>query len=64
MIDLENKTKKRLIGIVLALTGASFWGIGGTAADYLFSAENINMDWFVTARLLLSGVLLLGIQLF
>lgn len=63
MIDLENKTKKRLIGIVLALTGASFWGIGGTAADYLFSTENINMDWFVTARLLLSGVLLLGIQL-
>lgn len=63
MIGLENKTKKRLIGIVLALTGASFWGIGGTAADYLFSAEGINMDWFVTARLLLSGVLLLGIQL-
>lgn len=62
MIILKYKTKKRSIGIILAVIGASFWGIGGTAADYLFSVEGINMDWFVTARLMLSGILLLGAQ--
>jgi drug/metabolite transporter (DMT)-like permease len=62
VIILKYKTKKRSIGIILAVIGASFWGIGGTAADYLFSVEGINMDWFVTARLMLSGILLLGAQ--
>lgn len=59
---MKSKQKKRSIGIFLALTGASFWGIGGTAADYLFR-DGIEMNWFVTARLLLSGILLLGAQL-
>ena len=60
---MDKKIKMRSLGIFLALTGAAFWGIGGTAADYLFTRENISMNWFVTARLLISGFLLLGVQM-
>src|SRR5699024_3558890 len=57
------KTNKHMIGIIFVLLGASFWGIGGTASDYLFKHENINVNWFVSARLVVSGLLLLGIQI-
>lgn len=55
---------QRWIGILFVLFGASFWGIGGTAADYLFQTANIDVNWYVTTRLICSGLLLLGIQLF
>lgn len=56
-------TNKRMTGIVFVLLGASFWGIGGTASDYLFANAGINVNWFVSARLVISGLLLLGIQM-
>ena len=59
-----NQTTKRLTGIVLVLLGASFWGIGGVVADFLFGAGGIDVNWFVSARLVFSGLLLLSIQLF
>lgn len=59
-----NQTTKRLTGIVLVLLGASFWGIGGVVADFLFDAGGIDVNWFVSARLVFSGLLLLSIQLF
>ncbi|MCJ0913724.1 MULTISPECIES: DMT family transporter [Mammaliicoccus] len=49
----------RIKGITLAIVGASFWGLGGTVSDYLFQHQHIDMNWYVTARLLISGVLLL-----
>ncbi|WP_147630157.1 DMT family transporter [Staphylococcus xylosus] len=52
-------TKKRMIGIILAIVGASFWGLGGTVSDYLFKFRHIDVNWYVTARLLLSGVILI-----
>ncbi|UTR06926.1 DMT family transporter [Alkalihalobacillus sp. LMS6] len=55
---------QRWLGILFVLFGASFWGIGGTAADYLFQTANIDVNWYVTTRLICSGLLLLGIQLF
>ncbi|MEH6942001.1 DMT family transporter [Bacillus sp. JJ722] len=57
-----NTTRSRLVGIIFVLLGASFWGIGGTAADYLFKVEQINMNWYVSTRLIISGLLLLGVQ--
>lgn len=57
---MENK---RWIGIFFALISASFWGIGGTVAQYLFQQKNIDVNWFVTVRLLLGGLLLVGSQL-
>lgn len=51
-------------GIVLVLTGAVFWGIGGTVAKKLFQQYEIDIDWLVTIRLLIAGFLLLTVQFF
>lgn len=53
------KTKKRMLGIILAIVGASFWGLGGTVSDYLFRYRHIDVNWYVSTRLLLSGVILM-----
>lgn len=51
-------------GIFLVMTGAVFWGIGGTVAKKLFEQYTIDVDWLVTTRLLIAGVLLLAVQYF
>ncbi|MEH7549056.1 DMT family transporter [Neobacillus vireti] len=51
-------------GIFLVITGAIFWGIGGTVAKKLFQQYQIDVDWLVTIRLLLAGFLLLTVQFF
>lgn len=53
------KIQKRMIGIILAIVGASFWGLGGTVSDYLFRYRHIDINWYVTARLILSGIILM-----
>ncbi|WP_175640361.1 EamA family transporter [Metabacillus schmidteae] len=55
-----NRTK----GILLVLTGAVFWGIGGTVSKKLFQTYGIDVDWLVTTRLLIAGFLLLTVQFF
>ncbi|MDN7247615.1 DMT family transporter [Planococcus shenhongbingii] len=55
---------KRSKGIFLVMTGALFWGIGGTVSKKLFQDFDIGVDWLVTTRLLIAGLLLLSIQLF
>lgn len=49
-------------GILLVMTGAIFWGIGGTVAQKLFQQYGVEVDWLVTTRLLIAGVLLLTVQ--
>jgi drug/metabolite transporter (DMT)-like permease len=51
-------------GIFLVMTGAVFWGIGGTVAKKLFEQYAIDVDWLVTTRLLIAGALLLAVQYF
>jgi drug/metabolite transporter (DMT)-like permease len=51
-------------GIFLVTTGAVFWGIGGTVAKKLFQEYQIDVDWLVTIRLLIAGLLLLAVQFF
>ena len=58
---MVNETKFRIVGILLAIVGASFWGLGGTVSDFLFQQRNIDINWYVTARLLISGFVLLMI---
>ncbi|WP_083995396.1 DMT family transporter [Caryophanon latum] len=53
---------KRWIGVFFALISAAFWGIGGTVAQYLFQQQHVDVNWFVTVRLLLGGTLLVGSQ--
>ncbi|MBM7553051.1 DMT family transporter [Thalassobacillus pellis] len=58
------RSHKRSRGLVLVITGAIFWGIGGTVSQKLFQEYAIDVNWLVTVRLLLAGVLLLAIQFF
>lgn len=51
-------------GIILVITGALFWGIGGTVSQKLFQDFAIQVDWLVTTRLLIAGLLLLTVQFF
>ncbi|SEB18955.1 DMT family transporter [Pedobacter hartonius] len=50
---------KKYKGFLLALTAAIMWGVSGTCVQFLFQHRNINTEWLVTVRLLLSGILLL-----
>ena len=53
---------KRLIGLLLVISGCFFWGIGGTMAQHLFQNVGITVGWLVSTRLIIAGVLLLTIQ--
>jgi drug/metabolite transporter (DMT)-like permease len=55
---------KRRKGLFLVITGAMFWGIGGTVAKKLFQQYAIDINWLVTTRLLIAGLLLLLVQFF
>ena len=48
-------------GIALVLTGATLWGVSGTAAQYLFQQQGFSPEWLTVVRLLLSGIILLGL---
>lgn len=54
----------RKIGYLLVITGAIFWGVGGTVAQKLFQQYDVNVNWLVTTRLLIAGMLLLSVQYF
>ncbi|WP_343311177.1 EamA family transporter [Bacillus atrophaeus] len=51
----------RTKGIALVLTGSILWGVSGTVAQYLFQQQHFNVEWLTVVRLLLSGILLLGL---
>jgi drug/metabolite transporter (DMT)-like permease len=51
-------------GIFLVITGAVFWGIGGTVSKNLFQQYQIDVDWLVAIRLLIAGFLLLTVHFF
>lgn len=54
--------KNRKVGFILVIAGAIFWGLGGTVAQKLFQTYHINVNWLVSTRLLIAGLLLLIIQ--
>ncbi|WP_134698589.1 DMT family transporter [Ammoniphilus sp. YIM 78166] len=54
----------RRTGLFLVITGAIFWGIGGTVAQKLFQQYAMDVNWLVTTRLLIAGFLLLTVQFF
>lgn len=55
---------KRRTGFLLVITGAIFWGIGGTVAQKLFQQYKIDINWLVSIRLLIAGFSLLLVQFF
>ncbi|MCU5745282.1 DMT family transporter [Staphylococcus sp. SQ8-PEA] len=55
-------SKSRTWGMILVIAGATLWGVGGTMSQYLFQYERLPVGWYVSVRLLVSGILLLGIS--
>ncbi|CAD2077624.1 putative inner membrane transporter YicL [Jeotgalicoccus aerolatus] len=55
------KNPTHIKGLIFVIIGASLWGIGGTASDYIFTATPVDVNWYVTARLTISGIILLSI---
>ncbi|MCE4048150.1 MULTISPECIES: EamA family transporter [Bacillaceae] len=51
-------------GLFFVITGAAFWGVGGTVAQKLFQTYQIDVNWLVVVRLLLSGLMLLLLTAF
>lgn len=58
-----NKTA-RSKGLFFVISGAIFWGIGGTVSQKLFQQYAIDVNWLVTIRLIIAGFLLLAVQFF
>lgn len=52
----------KTIGFVLVISGAFFWGIGGTVSQQLFQKFDIGVGWLVSSRLFIGGLLLLVMQ--
>jgi drug/metabolite transporter (DMT)-like permease len=58
---LKRLAASRLRGMAMVIAGASLWGISGTVAQVLFQREGVDAGWLVTIRLLLSGLMLIGL---
>ncbi|MDQ1234639.1 drug/metabolite transporter (DMT)-like permease [Paenibacillus sp. SORGH_AS306] len=56
------KKQSKRAGILLVTIAAIFWGVGGTVAKFLFEYSSIDVNWLVTVRMIVAGILLLGIQ--
>ena len=54
-------SQRAVSGFIMAISSAIFWGISGTCAQYLFEHKQLNPAWLVSWRLILAGVLLVGI---
>lgn len=51
--------KNQTQGFILAIIAATLWGVSGTFGQFLFEQRAINVEWLVTIRMLISGILLL-----
>ena len=60
-IGLENKTQaqKRLIGGILAVTGAILWGIQGPVSQFLFQDNHLSPEWLMGIKMGISGIVIL-----
>ncbi|MCX7572063.1 EamA family transporter [Tumebacillus sp. DT12] len=54
----------RYKGYVMAITGASLWGISGVVAQTMFHQYGFATEWLVSARMFVSGLLFLLIAQF
>ncbi len=56
--------QQRWIGFLFVISGASFWGIGGTVSQRLFQIDHISVEWLVAVRLLISGIIMVLLAYF
>ncbi|MFT4091084.1 MAG: DMT family transporter [Asticcacaulis sp.] len=52
-----------VVACILALFSALCWGVAGTLAQFLFHHKSISPEWLVTARMLVTGVLMTAFAL-
>lgn len=60
--QVHRDKSQRLKGLIMVLTGATFWGLSGTAAQYLFQKSGFTPEWMVSVRMFISGMILLLIS--
>lgn len=46
----------------MVLTAASLWGISGTFSQFLFQQKGISVEWLMSVRMLVSGLVLVAIS--
>lgn len=51
---------KVVLGSVLCLLSACFWGVSGATGQYLFNFTGVTPEWLVATRTLFTGVILLA----
>lgn len=61
---MHSKSENIVKGMVLAAIASVMWGISGTVLQFISQTENIPASWFLSARTLISGVIILVISLF
>lgn len=50
-------------GFLFAVLAAILWGVSGSLGQFLFQEKAINVEWLITVRMLITGVLLLFLAL-
>ena len=55
-----HQQKSFFIGAALAFIPGVLWGLSGVFGQHLFQSYDINAQWLVTVRLLISGVLMVS----
>ena len=60
---MTKKTNKVAKGILIAALASVMWGISGTALQFISQNQNIPEGWFLSARTLGAGVILLILSL-
>ncbi|WP_399553571.1 DMT family transporter [uncultured Veillonella sp.] len=53
--------EKQWKGMALAILGTLLWGLSGTSVQFLENAKHINVEWLLEARLLIAGILTIGL---
>ena len=61
--EVRTVNRGRWLGIMLVLLAGSFWGMAGTVAQRLFQEKGVSVNWLVTVRLLLAGLMLIFLSL-
>ncbi|MDR6806692.1 drug/metabolite transporter (DMT)-like permease [Dyadobacter sp. BE34] len=56
---MQNQAGK---GIAMVLMGASLWGVSGTFSQFLFQQQHISVEWLMSVRMLISGIVLVAIS--
>lgn len=55
---------KQLKGILITGTGAAMWGLNAVAGKFVMGTKGVDPVWMVTLRLILAGLILLGIAVY